>query len=107
MTTIFYFPLMKHGGCVYIITNKWHTVFYTGVTSSLTRRIWEHKEKTDPKSFASQYNCHKLLYYKGFHNIEEAINEETRIKGLRRSKKFALITAMNPTWKDLYPDLVE
>ena len=98
---------MKHGGWVYIITNRWHTVLYTGVTASLIRRIWEHKEKLDSQSFSAKYNCDKLIYYQGFHTIEEAIAEETRIKGLSRKKKFALITNMNPVWKDSYPDLEE
>jgi putative endonuclease len=98
---------MKHGGCVYILTNKRRTVLYTGVTASLSRRVWEHKEKIDPKSFSAKYNCDTLVYYKPFHHIEDAIVEETRIKGLSRSKKDNLINSMNPEWKDLYPDLVE
>jgi len=98
---------MKKGGYVYIITNRWHTVLYTGVTASLTRRVMQHKDKMNPRSFTAKYNCDVLIYYCGFHSIEEAIAEETRIKGLNRKKKFALITEMNPLWKDLYPDLEE
>ena len=98
---------MKKGGYVYIITNRWHTVLYTGVTASLTRRVMQHKDKMNPKSFTAKYNCDVLIYYSGFHSIEEAIAEETRIKGFNRKKKFALITEMNPLWKDLYPDLEE
>lgn len=98
---------MKKGGCVYIMTNKRHSVLYTGVTASLDKRVIEHKEKKDPKSFTARYNCDTLIYYESFHHIEEAIAEETRIKGLNRSKKLNLIFAMNPLWKDLYPDLIE
>ena len=78
---------MKKGGYVYILTNRWHTVFYTGVTSSLSQRISEHKEKLHPHSFTAKYNCDILVYYLGFHHIEEAIAEEKRIKGFKRSKK--------------------
>jgi putative endonuclease len=54
---------MVHGGCVYIMTNKHHTVFYTGVTSDLFSRVTEHKEKIYPKSFTFRYNVFKLVYY--------------------------------------------
>ena len=85
---------MKHGGYVYIVTKKWNKVLYTGVTSSLSKRILEHKEKLHPDSFTAKYNCDKLVYYIGFHHIEEAIAEETRIKGWRRSKKIELIVSI-------------
>jgi putative endonuclease len=55
---------MKKGGYVYIMTNRWHTVLYIGVTASLSRRVLEHKEKLDPRSFTAQYNCDKLIYTK-------------------------------------------
>lgn len=64
---------MGRGGCVYIITNKRHAVLYTGVTSDLTGRIWDHKNKTYPKSFSAKYNCNILVYYLFYPNIEEAI----------------------------------
>jgi putative endonuclease len=92
---------MKRGGYVYIMTNQRHTVFYTGVTASLYRRVQEHKEKRDPHSFTARYNCDKLIYFNGFQHIEEAITEEKRIKGLRREKKLKLIEAINPNWNDL------
>jgi putative endonuclease len=98
---------MKKGGFVYILTNKRRTVYYTGVTASLSKRVWEHKEKINPGCFTARYNCDILIYYCGFHHIAEAIAEETRIKGLRRSKKLELIHSMNPLKKDLFPDLVE
>ena len=98
---------MKHGGWVYIITNKWHTVLYAGITASLSRRIMQHQEKMNPKSFTAKYNCDVLVYYRGYHSIEEAIAEETRIKGLSRKKKIILVTAMNPLCKDMYPNVEE
>ena len=98
---------MKRGGYVYILTNKWKTVLYTGVTSSLSKRILEHKEKVHPTSFTARYFCDILIYYKGFQNIEEAIAEEKRLKGLSKSKKVAIIEKLNPGWEDLYPSLEE
>jgi len=98
---------MKKGGCVYILTNKRKSVLYVGVTSDLKRRIEEHKNKIDLKCFTARYNCDILLYYKGFHSIEEAINEEKRIKGGSRKRKLDLIFEMNPLWKDLFDNIDE
>ena len=96
---------MKRGGYVYILTNKWKTVLYVGVTSSLATRLTEHKEKIHPESFTAKYQCDILVYYKGFHHIEEAIDEEKRLKGLSRTKKIAIIEKLNPDWDDLFPSL--
>lgn len=96
---------MQKGGAVYIITNKHHTVFYTGVTSNLNSRIYEHKTKVYPKSFTARYNIHKLVYFEPFHSIEEAIDREKQVKKYRREKKLALIEDMNPDWNDLYEEL--
>ena len=93
---------MKKGGYVYILTNKRKSALYVGVTADLKRRIWEHKNKIEPKSFTAKYNCDILVYYNGFHSIEEAINEEKRIKAGSRKRKLELIFDMNPKWIDLY-----
>jgi len=98
---------MERGGYVYIITNKNHTTLYTGVTSELRNRIYQHKTKAFPHSFTSKYNCDKLVYFIGFPSIEEAIAEEKRIKGGSRQDKIDLINKMNPGWKDLYDDISE
>ena len=97
---------MIKGGAVYIMTNQHHTVFYTGVTSDLNSRVFQHKMKFDPKSFTARYNINKLVYYQGFHSIEEAIEREKQVKKYRRVKKLALIEYMNPDYKDLYDELV-
>ena len=78
-----------------------HSTLYTGVTSDLAARVAKHKEKFYPGSFSSRYNCVKLVYYRWFDTIMEAITEEKRIKGGSRKKKEALINGMNPEWKDL------
>jgi putative endonuclease len=92
---------MERGGAVYIITNKYNKVLYTGVTSNLKNRIFEHQEKLNPNSFSAKYNLNKLVYYKGFNLIEEAIAEEKRIKGGSRNKKIQLIESINPKWENL------
>ncbi|HOY40139.1 MAG: GIY-YIG nuclease family protein [Bacteroidales bacterium] len=92
---------MEKGGFVYIITNSNNTVLYTGVTNNLNRRVIEHKEKLSPKSFASKYNCNKLVYFEYFQSIEEAIFREKQLKAGSRKKKIDLINGINPTWDDL------
>ena len=98
---------MKHGGCVYIITNQYNKVLYTGVTSELRARVWEHKTKFHPKSFTAKFNCNKIVWYDTFPRIEEAIEREKQIKGGSRLDKDALINSINPTWKDLWEDIQE
>lgn len=93
---------MERGGCVYIMTNKNHTVLYTGVTSDLFTRVWEHKNGVYLNSFTSKYKCFKLVYYSFYANIEEAIAEEKKIKAGSRQAKINLITHMNRDWNDLY-----
>lgn len=93
---------MERGGCVYIITNKNNTTLYTGVTSDLPSRICEHIQKKHKHSFSAKYKLNKLVYYKFFPTIEEAIAEEKRIKAGSRLSKEKLINDLNPQWLDLY-----
>ena len=86
---------------VYILTNKNKTVLYTGVTNNLKRRLQEHKEKINPKSFTAQYNVEFLLYYEHFTWIQLAIAREKEIKDLKRNKKEMLINTINPDWNFL------
>lgn len=97
--------LKTKGGFVYIMTNKHHTVLYTGVTSNLTARIQQHINGIPKGSFTSKYNCTKLVYYSGFSNIASALAEEKRIKGGNRKSKIGLIEGMNPGWRDLWEDV--
>ncbi len=99
--------IFQRGGCVYIMTNKVHSVLYTGVTSSITDRVWGHKNKTYPNSFTAKYGCDKLVYYLYFPHIEEAIAEEKRIKAGNKESKIKLINTLNPEWIDLYDDLIK
>lgn len=85
---------------VYIMTNKRNTVFYTGVTSCLWWRVYEHKRKL-VKGFTSKYNVNKLVYYEEYRYIEDAIRREKQIKNWKRQWKEELIKKNNPLWKDL------
>lgn len=85
---------------VYIATNKRNTVFYTGITGNLDKRIYEHKNKLI-KGFTSRYNIDKLVYYEIFSHPMEAIITEKKIKGWLREKKINLIKENNPKFKDL------
>ncbi len=91
-------------GYVYIITNKNNTVLYTGVTSNLIKRVYEHKNKL-VKSFSARYNCEKLVYFEVGESVEGCILREKQIKAGSRKKKIELIESINPNWKDLYEDL--
>jgi putative endonuclease len=93
---------MQKGGWVYILSNKHHTVLYTGVTSDLIARIQDHKAKMYASSFTARYNVEKLVYYQLYGSIEEAIAEEKRIKGGSRAAKLKLIELLNPAWEDLW-----
>jgi len=85
---------------VYIMTNKSHTVLYTGGTSDLRKRVYQHKEKmTD--GFTQKYNVSKLVYYQVAQNAFAAISREKQIKGGSRLQKIKLIHGMNPEWIDL------
>ncbi|TKC12554.1 GIY-YIG nuclease family protein [Pedobacter polaris] len=87
------------------MTNVFNNIYYTGVTSDLRNRVWEHKNCVYPKSFTSKYKCCKLVYFEFFLHIEEAIDEEKRIKGGNRQQKINLIKALNPNWLDLFETL--
>ena len=89
---------------VYIMTNKFNTALYTGVTSGLVGRVWQHKNKL-VEGFTKKYNINKLVYYDVTDSIESAIAREKQIKGWTRAKKIALIESINPGWKDLAEEL--
>ena len=86
---------------VYIMTNKRYGTLYTGVTSNLIQRVWQHKNKITP-GFTSKYNLHKLVYYEQYGNILEAIKREKNIQAWKRQWKIRIIEEFNPDWSDLY-----
>ena len=87
---------------VYILTNKNHSVLYTGVTNDLKKRIFEHREKL-VEGFTKRYNLTKLVYYEECGDAYGAITREKQIKGGSRQKKVNWINGMNKNWEDLYP----
>ena len=91
---------------VYILTNKNHTVLYTGVTNDLIRRVYEHKNHADPNSFTTKYKVHKLVYFEETSDVNSAIEREKQIKSWKREHKVALIMASNPRFLDLYSHIL-
>ncbi len=96
--------LIMQQSFIYIMANKYRNVLYTGVTSNLIRRIYEHKNNLI-QGFTSKYQCKSLVYYESFEEILAAITREKQIKHYKRYKKIQLIETLNPEWKDLYQSL--
>lgn len=85
---------------VYIMTNKRNTVLYTGVTSNIEKRVYEHKMKMIP-GFIQKYNVDKLVYYEEFPDTESAVAAKKKTKGWTRKKKIKLVESCNTEWNDL------
>jgi putative endonuclease len=91
--------------CVYILASKRNGTLYTGVTSNLLKRIWEHKNDL-VDGFSSKYGVHTLVWYEMHETMASAIEREKAIKNWKRVWKMKTIEEMNPSWRDLYHDLV-
>ena len=87
------------------MTNKRNGTLYTGVTSDLVARIWQHREGV-VVGFTRRYGCKRLVWYEIPQEMLAAIAREKQIKGGSRPDKLVLIEAMNPAWNDLYNDIV-
>lgn len=98
--------MIAKGGYTYIVTNKYRTTLYVGVTSNLYSRITEHKSGKG-SVFTSKYQCADLVYWEFHERIETAIEREKNIKKWKRDWKDKLVTSFNPTWRDLYSDVSE
>lgn len=92
---------MEHRYFVYMMSNSRKRALYTGVTNNLEVRVFQHKNRNDPKCFTAKYNCVKLVWFDDTDSIEEAIAYEKKIKAGSRRKKELLIRALNPKWEDL------
>ncbi|MDP8200867.1 MAG: GIY-YIG nuclease family protein [Candidatus Tenebribacter burtonii] len=90
---------------VYILSDANNKILYTGVTSDLLKRVWEHKNHV-VAGFTKKYNVTKLVYYEEGEDIYSTIFREKQIKEKLRKKKIALIEKVNPEWRDLYLDLI-
>lgn len=86
---------------VYIATNQRHTVLYVGVTSSIFKREFQHREKANKNSFTARYNIDKIVFYETHTSALSAIAREKQIKGGSRDKKIKLIENINPNWVNL------
>lgn len=90
---------------VYILANKRNGTLYTGVTSDLVGRIYNHREDL-VAGFARKYGCKLLVWFEQHDHMHVAIHREKQIKRWLRKWKLDLIEKANPTWRDLYPDLI-
>ena len=96
---------MNRKPAVYLLTNKTNGTLYTGVTSDLPKRVWQHKNKIS-KGFCTKYTLTKLGYFELFEDMYQAISREKQIKAGSRKAKVKLIESINPVWRDLYQDLL-
>jgi putative endonuclease len=94
---------MSRVGYVYIMTNETRFVLYTGVTSDLARRVYQH-QTGEGGAFTRKYRAYYLMWYDTFPTMMQAIAAEKRIKAGSRASKIALIKEMNPEWRDLSED---
>jgi len=90
---------------IYILASGRNGTLYDGVTSNLVQRVWQHKNDVVP-SFTKKYQVHRLVYFELFDDMLAAIAREKQIKAGSRVKKLTLIASLNPTWRDLYDDIV-
>ena len=90
---------------VYIMASRRNGTLYVGVTSNLPQRAWQHRAGL-VGGFTKRYGCKMLVWYELHATMLDAIAREKQIKGGSRKKKLGLIEAMNPTWRDLFDELV-
>ena len=88
---------------VYMMTNKYRNVIYTGVTNDLIRRVYEHRNHLLKDSFTARYHITKLVYFEMTEDVRSAIEREKQIKSWNRARKDDLVESQNPTWEDQYP----
>jgi putative endonuclease len=91
--------------CVYIVASKRNGTLYTGVTSNLAKRAFEHREGL-VQGFSSRYRCKILIWYELHETMIDAITREKQVKAGSRARKLALVEQLNPDWKDLYDTLI-
>jgi putative endonuclease len=90
---------------VYILSDKTYGTLYTGVTSDLVKRVFEHKSDF-VEGFTKQYQTHRLVYFESHEDVQAAITREKQIKKWNRAWKIRMIQEMNPSWADLYDQIV-
>jgi len=95
---------VEHVYYVYILASRRNGTLYVGVTNSLSRRVWEHKEGKGG-AFTKKYGVDRLVYYERYDYVHTAIDREKRLKRWLRKWKLALIEERNPQWLDRYETL--
>ena len=90
---------------VYILASSRYGTIYTGVTSDLVKRAWQHRQKL-VDGFTKEYDVKKLVWYEVHEVVLSAITREKQIKKWNRVWKIRLIQEMNPRWDDLYDSIV-
>ncbi len=95
---------MERQPCVYILASKRNGTLYTGVTSNLLKRVWEHKNNV-VEGFTQKYGVHTLVWYEIHETMDTAIQREKNIKNWKRAWKLKMVEKMNPQWRDLYLEL--
>ena len=90
---------------VYIMANRRNGAVYTGVTSDLVKRVWQHRAGAG--GFTTRYGCKMLVWFEVGGDMVGAIAREKQIKGGSRAKKLALIEAVNPEWDDLWEGIAQ
>ena len=90
---------------VYIMTNGRNGTLYIGVTSDLVQRVYQHREGVTG-GFTARYGCKWLVYFELLSDMPAAIAREKQLKAGSRARKIALIAALNPDWRDLYPEIL-
>lgn len=90
---------------VYILASKRHGTLYIGVTGDLLKRVYEHQHDL-AEGFTKKYGAHLLVYFEMHAGMYEAIKREKQMKKWERQWKINLIESSNPTWRDLYADLL-
>jgi putative endonuclease len=90
---------------VYILASRRNGTLYTGVTSNLIQRVWQHKNNL-VEGFTKKYGVHTLVWFEPHQTMQSAIEREKGIKEWQRAWKLALIESVNPQWRDLYDDIV-
>ncbi|MBL1377636.1 GIY-YIG nuclease family protein [Zobellella iuensis] len=90
---------------VYILANKRNGTLYTGVTSNLVQRIWQHRQE-EVEGFSARYGLHLLVYFERHADMYSAITREKQLKKWNRAWKIRLIEGQNPGWRDLWMEII-
>ncbi len=96
---------MEKQPAVYILASGYNGTLYIGVTSHLIQRVWQHKQDL-VEGFTKKYGVHSLVYYEMHEEMVAAIQREKQLKKWNRQWKIDLIEKVNPTWRDLWQELV-